>query len=77
MNVSDIIQFLGGSAGLAAGLGFPPADVGAKRIRAWAARSSIPAEYWLAIADYSKVSGKRVTLELLAAAHANRVSETV
>lgn len=70
MDITEIINSLGGSTALAAALGFPAEDVGAKRIRAWGLRSSIPAEYWLSIVSYSKEREASVTLEMLAAAHA-------
>lgn len=70
MTVSEIITALGGAAVLARRLGFPPGDVGPKRVRAWALRQSIPGEYWAALAAYSKEAECGVTLEVLAAAHA-------
>lgn len=73
MTPPDIIDRLGGSAALASALGFPPGDVGGKRIRAWRLRKSIPGEYWAAIAAYSKEAGRGITLEVLAAAHASPV----
>lgn len=73
MKISEIIRALGGAAEIAKRLRFPAGDVGAKRVRAWSMRGSIPAEYWEALAAYSKEDGLGVTLEVLAASHANRV----
>lgn len=70
MTVAEIIRRLGGATVLAERLGFPGADVGAKRIRAWALRNSIPGEYWASVSAYSKEAGKGVTLEVLASVHA-------
>jgi len=70
MQIAEIITRLGGAAAVARQLGLPSKDVGAKRVRAWALRGSIPGEYWAAIAAYSKEAEKGVTLEVLAAAHA-------
>lgn len=70
MDVIEIIKRLGGSADLAVSLNFPTDDVGAKRIRAWGARSSIPVEYWLDIVSHSDAVGAGVTLDVLATAHA-------
>jgi len=70
MRISEIIRSLGGAAEVARRLDLPARDVGAKRVRAWALRDSIPAEYWEALAAYSKERELGVSLEVLAAAHA-------
>lgn len=70
MQIVEIIRALGGAPAVSRGLGFPPGDVGAKRVRAWATRNSIPSEYWSALSAYSDASGLGITLEVLAAAHA-------
>ena len=70
MTVSEIIEKLGGAPAIVRALGLPDGDVGAKRVRAWRTRGSIPAEYWAAIASYSRASSLDVTLEALAEAHA-------
>jgi hypothetical protein len=75
MTVAEIIIRLGGAPAIAQSLGLPAGDVGAKRVRAWASRRSIPAEYWAGIAAFSKEGRKGITLEVLAAAHAAPVAE--
>lgn len=70
MTPSQIISELGGAAVLAAALGFPGNDVGAKRVRAWDLRKRIPAEYWVAIAAYASRAEIGVSLDDLANAHA-------
>ena len=72
MRISEIILSLGGAAVVARHIGLPAGDVGPKRVRAWALRNSIPAEYWAALTAYSERSGKGVTLEVLATAHDTR-----
>lgn len=72
MTVAILVTRLGGAAAVAKALGLPDGDVGPKRVRAWALRNSIPAEYWSVISDYSNKAGLGVTLEVLAKAHANR-----
>lgn len=69
MTPSAIIARLGGAAVLARALRFPANDVGAKRVRAWSLRNSIPSEYWAGIAAHSKEQGLGITLEVLASAH--------
>ncbi|MGX8273240.1 carph-isopro domain-containing protein [Brevundimonas diminuta] len=75
MTPTAIIARLGGAAALARALRLPPNDVGAKRVRAWALRNSIPSEYWVGIAAHSKEQGLGVTLEVLASAHAALAGE--
>lgn len=70
MQIHEIISSLGGSVRIAAALGFPDGDVGAKRVRAWAARSSIPSEYWQDIVNHSAALEAGISLSVLAAAHA-------
>lgn len=70
MTVAKLITRMGGAAALAKALGLPGNDIGPKRVRAWALRGSIPAEYWAQLAAYSKERELGVTLEVLAAAHA-------
>jgi hypothetical protein len=75
MTVDELISRLGGSVSLSIALGFPSGDVGPKRVRAWAARGSIPAEYWLAIVRHSGSVDAGVTLDALALAHASPADE--
>lgn len=70
MTSASIIKRLGGATSLARSLDLPANDVGAKRVRAWALQGSIPGKYWASIAAISKEAGLGVTLEVLAAAHA-------
>lgn len=77
MQIADIIRALGGAPAVSKGLGFPPGDVGAKRVRAWATRNSIPGEYWSALSAYSNENGLGITLEVLAVAHAVIRAEAV
>jgi len=72
MTVAKLIAHMGGAAVLAKALVLPDNDVGAKRVRAWASRGSIPAGYWEALTAYSKTERLGVSLEVLAAAHAAR-----
>lgn len=74
MTPSQIIAALGGAAVLAAALGFPGNDVGAKRVRAWDLRKRIPSEYWVAISAYASRAEIAVTLDDLANAHAFKVA---
>lgn len=71
MTVSQIIEKLGGPKAIVTALSLPAAGVGTLRVRAWRHRKSIPAEYWAAIAKFSKDEGRGVSLEDLAAAHSN------
>ena len=69
MNVSGIVMRLGGPAALATKLGLPGNDRGAKRIRAWARRGSIPSRYWLALIGQAELDGVPLSLDLIAAIH--------
>lgn len=66
MTVAQIIDALGGPASLARELGFPPGDVGPKRVRAWLIRDRIPAAYDVALVRLAKRCGFALTLERLA-----------
>ena len=54
MDAKSVITALGGAARLAEALGLPGEDVGAKAVRAWARRNSIPAKYFVGIAGIAR-----------------------
>lgn len=67
MNVREIIEKLGGAAIVAREMGLPGGDVGAKQIRAWCFRDSIPAEWFAALSRTAEGLGNsEITVEFLA-----------
>jgi hypothetical protein len=50
MDVRNVVQRLGGAASLARAIGFERSETGAKLVRAWVMRNSIPAKYFASIA---------------------------
>lgn len=67
MDVKTIVKTMGGAATLARKLGMPDGDVGAKAVRAWVNRDSIPAVWFTAIASAARSEGHgEITVETLA-----------
>lgn len=78
MNVKDVIKALGGATVLARALGLPDQEVGAKLVRAWGLRDSVPAEWFAAVARVALLRGHpEITVEALAQlAERRRLSRT-
>lgn len=72
MNTREVVKLLGGAAELARALDLPGDDQGAKQVRAWIYRDSIPAEWFAAIARVAAKRGQAVTVESLAVMAENR-----
>jgi len=76
MNTRDLVKSFGGAAALAAKLGLPPGEPGARVVRAWCHRGLIPPEWFTRIAAVASAEGRDdITVESLAVFRQRRRQE--